>query len=159
MKEENLKISKAGFNDLKEILELQKKAFTSEAELYNDFTIEPIVQTMESIESDLGKYIFLKAEVKNKIVGSVKGRESEEFCWIGRLIVDPEFQNQGIGKKLMSAIENEFPDTKQYVLATGYKSIKNIRLYESIGYKTCDMIVDIKNPEIHMVKMIKKNKK
>jgi GNAT superfamily N-acetyltransferase len=156
---ENIKISKAGFNDLKEILELQKKAFTSEAELYNDYTIEPMVQTLESIEIDFHKYTFLKAEVENKIAGSVKGRETGEFCWIGRLIVDPEFQNQGIGKKLMAAIENEFPDTKQYLLVTGYKSIKNIRLYESLGYKHSETIVDIANPDIHMVKMSKENKK
>jgi ribosomal protein S18 acetylase RimI-like enzyme len=159
MNDKNVTLSKAGFNDLKEILELQKKAFISEAKLYNNFTIEPMVQSLHSIESEFQKFTFLKAEAENKIVGSVKGRETDEFCWIGRLIVDPEFQNMGIGKRLMKAIENEFPEVKQFLLFTGYKSIKNIKLYESLGYKHIETIVDIANPEIHMVKMTKENKK
>ncbi|MGE5457222.1 MAG: GNAT family N-acetyltransferase, partial [Methanococcaceae archaeon] len=91
------------------ILELQKTAFLSEAELYNDYNIEPLTQSFDSITTDFKIYTFLKAEYNSKIVGSVKARETVEFCWIGRLIVAPEFQNRGIGRKLMTHIENEFP--------------------------------------------------
>lgn len=153
---ENIKISKAGFEDLEHILELQKIAFISEAELYNNYSIEPLTQTLDSIKDDFNTYIFLKAEMGNKIVGSVKGRETGEFCWIGRLIVSPEFQNKGIGRKLMTEIEKEFPATSQYMLSTGYKSIKNITLYESLGYKRNEVFV---GDGIHMVKMIKDNRK
>jgi len=41
----NIPITKAIADDLQEILDLQKLAYTSEAELYEDFTIQPLRQT------------------------------------------------------------------------------------------------------------------
>jgi GNAT superfamily N-acetyltransferase len=154
---DKIKISKADSGDLPDILGLQKSAFLSEAEIYNDYNLEPLTQTLESIEADFRSYIFLKAVFNNKIVGSVKGRETGEFCWIGRLIVDPGFQNKGIGKMLMRAIEDQFPATKMYLLCTGFKSIKNIKLYESLNYKISEESYDEKNLGVKLVKMVKKN--
>jgi len=45
------------------------------------------------------------------------------------IIVHPDFQNHGIGKRLVLEIEKEFPDAKQFLLCTGYKSFKNIKLF------------------------------
>ena len=59
---ENISISKAEYNDLDTILSLQKIAFLSEAELYGNYQIEPLHQTLESIQSDFSTYTFLKAE-------------------------------------------------------------------------------------------------
>lgn len=158
-RDDRIAISKACREDLKEILALQKLAFKSEAELYNDFSIEPLTQTLESIEADFNNYVFLKAIRKSILVGSVKARETGEYCWIGRLIVSPDQQNNGIGKKLMKAIENEFSDTKKYLLCTGYRSSKNISLYRSLGYEEQELISDERNPELKMVKMSKQNRK
>ena len=155
---ESINILKATIDDLMDILKLQKEAFISEAELYNDYNIEPLTQSFESIETDFYNYIFLKAEYRNRIVGSVKARETGEFCWIGRLIVAPEFQNRGIGRKLMNQIENEFPGTKEYLLCTGYKSIKNIKLYESLGYQKSEIFYDERNNNLQLIKMIKRIK-
>jgi ribosomal protein S18 acetylase RimI-like enzyme len=149
-------ITRAQLIDIADILNLQKISFISEAKLYDNFNIEPLTQTFDSISKDFNDYIFLKAVYQNKIIGSVKGRQTPEYCWIGRLIVHPEFQNNGIGKRLMLEIEKEFPNTKQFLLCTGYKSFKNIALYESIGYKRVEELVsDDKIEGIHLVKMIK----
>jgi ribosomal protein S18 acetylase RimI-like enzyme len=150
------KITRASAGDLAEILKLQRIAFISEAELYNNFNIEPLIQTYDSISADFTEYIFLKAVYRNNIIGSVKGRQASDCCWIGKLIVHPEFQNNGIGKRLMLQIEKEFPDLKRFQLCTGYKSFRNIKLYESLGYnKVEELITDDKTPGIHLVKMIK----
>ena len=45
-------IKHAGVEDAAEILELQHLAYSSEARIYNDFTIAPLVQTAEEIEAD-----------------------------------------------------------------------------------------------------------
>jgi GNAT superfamily N-acetyltransferase len=134
-------------------------AFISEAEIYNNFKIEPLLQSFDSIAVDFKVCIFLKAEYKNVIVGSVRGKETSEICQVGRLIVAPEFQNKGIGRRLLKEIEHEFPAAREYELCTGYKSIKNIYLYESIGYKQCEVITDDGHPNLQMVKMIKENNK
>lgn len=42
-------IKKAEVSDAEEILSLQKLAYKSEAELYNDFNIPPPVQTLKEI--------------------------------------------------------------------------------------------------------------
>lgn len=127
-------IEKANISDAKEILLLQKLAYSSEADIYNDFGIFPIVQTLDQIEKDFEKWTFLKAIIDGRIVGSVRAHEKEGTCHIGRLIVHPDFQNRGIGTKLMKEIEKIF-GSKRFELFTGDKSQKNLYLYQKLGYK------------------------
>ncbi|MDH2907744.1 MAG: GNAT family N-acetyltransferase [Candidatus Nitrosotalea sp.] len=129
------KIEKATIADAKEILALQKLAYESEAKLYNDFDIPPMVQTLKSIIDDFGCKIFLKATLNDKIIGSARAFVQEGTCHVGRLMVHPDFQNQGIGAKLVNAMENVFKDSKRFELFTGNKSTKNITLYSKLGYK------------------------
>jgi ribosomal protein S18 acetylase RimI-like enzyme len=53
------------------------------------------------------------------------------------LIVDPNFQNQGIGTKLMKRVEELVDEKVTFKLFTGIKSKRNIHLYEKLGYKVC----------------------
>ena len=87
----------AKVEDAKEILNLQKLAYESEAEIYNDLTIPPLTQTLEEIITDFENQVFLKASVEEKIISSVRAYMKQETCLIGRLIVHPNFQGQGIG--------------------------------------------------------------
>jgi len=128
-------ITKATESDLKEILDMQKLAYISEAEIYDDFTIQPLHQTLEEIQGEFASHVFLKASVDTSIVGSVRAKSINETCFIGKLIVSPPFQNNGIGIRLMHEIEKCFSDVKRYELFTGIKSIKNIHLYEKLGYE------------------------
>ena len=45
----------------------------------------------------------------------------------------PDKQGQDIGTKLLTAIEHECPSAR-YELFTGHKSVRNIKLYERLGY-------------------------
>ena len=54
---------------------------------------------------------------------------------IGRLAVEPSFQNQGIGTHLIGSIEAHFPSAERYELFTGNKSVNNLRLYNKLGYR------------------------
>ena len=129
-------IKRAEFLDRKEILSLQKLAYESEAKLYNDFNIPPLIQTLKEIEEEFENHIFLKSMENGKIVGSVRAvLIDSKTCYIGRLNVHPDFQNQGIGTNLMREIENIFKECERFELITGHRSIKNIKLYEKLGYK------------------------
>ena len=122
------------YPDLEEILALQKLAYLSEAEIYNDFSIPPLLQTIEDIKSEYAYKTFLKAVDSGKIIGSVRANLQDGTCYIGKLIVHPDFQNRGIGTALMNSIENCFKGCKRYDLFTGKKSVKNIYLYNKLGY-------------------------
>ncbi|MFX1394483.1 MAG: GNAT family N-acetyltransferase [Promethearchaeota archaeon] len=128
-------IEQATINDLGEILELQKLAYQSEAEIYNEYSIPPLTLTLDEIKEDFSSQIFLKIVINNKIIGSVRAYKEKDTCYIGRLIVHPEFQNQGIGSKLMFKIESIYKEIKRFELFTGYKSKKNLYLYQKLGYR------------------------
>jgi len=130
-----MKIEKAKKKDLEEILELQKLAFRSQAEIYNDFSITPLIQTLDEIKRDFLKQTYLKAMINGKIIGSVRGYLENGTCYIGRLIVRPDLQNRGIGTKLMNEIETIFNQAQRFEIFTGFKDEKNLCLYEKLGYK------------------------
>jgi ribosomal protein S18 acetylase RimI-like enzyme len=130
-----MEIERAIISDAEEILSLQKLAYRSEAEIYNDFNIPPLVQTLESIEKDFENQYFLKAVMDGKIIGSVRAYTKEGTCYIGRLIVHPDFQNRGIGTDLMNEIERIFNTRRRFELFTGDKSERNLYFYQKLGYK------------------------
>ncbi|HEX3045278.1 MAG TPA: GNAT family N-acetyltransferase, partial [Bacillota bacterium] len=129
-------ITLAGCYDAEEILALQKLAFMNEAILNNNYNIPPLLQTIEELVNDFQEYTFLKAVENGKIIGSVKASVKEKTCYIGRLIVHPDFQNRGLGTRLMNEIEILFATSLRFELFTGEKSTNNIRFYENLGYRT-----------------------
>ena len=72
-----------------------------------------------------------------KIIGSVRASEMNGTVRIGKLMVHPDFRRRGYGSKLIKAIEECFPGMR-YELFTSTRSVDNIRLYESLGYKIFD---------------------
>ena len=128
-------IARASSEDAAIILELQKLAYQSEAQLYHDFNIPPLTQTLDGLRSDFTGKVFLKAQADGKIIGSVRGYQTGNTCYLERLIVHPDYQGQGIGTALMKGIELCFSQAPRFELFTGHKSDRNIRLYERLGYK------------------------
>jgi hypothetical protein len=59
--------------DAKSILALQKLAYASEAEIYDDFDIDPLTQAPDALHRDLRNHVFLKASMSGRILGSVRG--------------------------------------------------------------------------------------
>ena len=93
--------------DLEAILELQRLAYQGEARLLNDFSIPPLMQTLEEMKEEFSSGIFLKAvDEKGKIVGSVRGTLRGDTLLIGKLF-------------------------------TSNKSLRNLCLYERNGYIRC----------------------
>ncbi|ANH83639.1 hypothetical protein A8C56_01610 [Niabella ginsenosidivorans] len=125
----------AAKKDLPAILQLQKLCYLSEAAIYNDDTIEPLTQTIEDLyrSFDNGE-LFLIAVCNDQITGSVRGVVKKSTGHINKLIVAPSFQNKGIGKQLMTAIETQLAPVNRYELFTGHKSEKNLYLYQKLNY-------------------------
>ncbi|HOF34777.1 MAG TPA: GNAT family N-acetyltransferase [Spirochaetota bacterium] len=134
MQQKQYKIYEASEADCIEILVLQKLCYHQEAEIYNDFSIQPLSQTDQELKDEFTKCIFLKCLCDQSIIGSVRAFETDKTCFIGKLIVHPEYQNIGIGRELMNQIEYKFSNSARFELFTGSESIKNISLYQKLGY-------------------------
>ena len=131
-----MEIIKAKFEDLPQILELQKLSYLSEAEIHNNYSIQPLIQTLDELEIEFKKNTILKLldNKNNEIIGSIRAYEENNRVYIGKLIVNPDYQNRGFGTNLLKTIETIFPN-KIYELFTSSKSEKNLYLYKKYGYK------------------------
>jgi len=129
-------VERAGKEDLKEILALQKKAFGPVAASVG-MDIPPMKQTYEEIAGEYETSLFLKYALDERIVGSVRGYlDDQNRCQVCRLVVDPDCQNRGIGKILMRALEEVFPECEEYALFTGSERYndKTIAFYRKLQY-------------------------
>ncbi len=120
--------------DYEEILNLQKLAYQTEAEIYNDYYIPPLMQTLDEFVEEASQSTILKYTEHNFIIGSVRAYQKNGTCYIGKLIVHPDYRNKGIGKKLLAAIEEHYEGLR-YELFTGNRSEKNLAIYEKAGYR------------------------
>ncbi len=127
-------LEKADVRDSLEILTIQKEAFQSEAIRYNDFTIAPLVQTVEELEEEFKSNTFIVVREKGKILGSIKVFVEDDTCFIGRVVVSPSRQGEGIGSLLMNRVEKEFSDVKRFELFTGSLSERNLAIYKNKGF-------------------------
>lgn len=128
-----MEILQASIENAEEILDLQKLAYRSEAELYNNYDISPLKETIEAVKSSFKTHVFLKAISEGKIIGTVRAFEKDGACFVGRLAVHPVMQDKGIGTALMKEIERYFKP-KRFELFVGTQSGKNIHLYQKLGY-------------------------
>ncbi|MFF0486115.1 GNAT family N-acetyltransferase [Streptomyces sp. NPDC004435] len=132
-------ISVADARDAEQILKLQYLCYQSEAELYGDWSIEPLTQSLDAVRAELAEGYGLVARLGDEVVASVRARTDEDgTAHIAKLIVHPRMRRHGIGGRLLDAIERhpagKDAAPKRFQLFTGHRSEGNLRLYRAKGY-------------------------
>jgi ribosomal protein S18 acetylase RimI-like enzyme len=130
---QNVSIQAAAAADAEQILKLQYLCYQSEAALYNDYSIDPLTQSLESLRAEFETHTVFVAKLGDEVVGSVRGRVDGGAGRIGRLIVHPRLRGHLLGTRLMRAVEQEL-GTERFELCTGHRSEDNLRLYRRLGY-------------------------
>ncbi|WP_053848950.1 GNAT family N-acetyltransferase [Streptomyces sp. NRRL B-24085] len=133
-------ISAAAEQDAEQIFRLQYLCFQSEAALYGNYRIDPLVQTLDSVRAEVASDCVFVARLGDEVVGSVRGRVTEDgSAAIGKLCVHPRLQGHGIGARLLRAAESALAEERgatSFRLFTGHRSEGNLRLYRKVGYQT-----------------------
>jgi ribosomal protein S18 acetylase RimI-like enzyme len=133
-------ISAATEQDAEQIFRLQYLCFQSEAALYGNYRIDPLVQTLDSVREEVTRDCVFVARLGEEVVGSVRGSVTEDgAAAIGKLCVHPRLQGHGIGARLLRAAESALADrhgATRFRLHTGHRSEGNLRLYRKVGYET-----------------------
>ncbi|MFE7468598.1 GNAT family N-acetyltransferase [Streptomyces sp. NPDC057499] len=131
-------ISTATAQDAEEILKLQYLCFQSEAELYGNYRIDPLVESLDSLRAEIATGLVFVARLGDEVVGTVRGAVGADGAGeIGRLGVHPRLQGHGLGARLLRAAEKGLADereTTRFRLHTGHRSEGNLRLYRRAGY-------------------------
>ncbi|MBD3142888.1 GNAT family N-acetyltransferase [Microbispora bryophytorum] len=118
-----------------EILTLQRAAYVTEAQLYGDPFIAPLVESLDQVRTVIETAVVLKATDGGRLVGAVRGQMSGSTCLVGRLVVAPDRQGRGIGSALLAAMHEAVPEAAAFDLFTGHLSEGNLRLYRRLGYR------------------------
>ncbi|TDC69252.1 GNAT family N-acetyltransferase [Actinomadura sp. GC306] len=136
MSEPSVAVERAGPQDAGEVLTVQRAAYVAEAQLYGDPFIPPLVESAEQLRKVLASdAVVLKAVLGGRLVGAVRAQFSEHTCLVGRLVVVPDLQGRGIGRRLLAALEDAVAGRAEAcVLFTGHLSEANLRLYRRAGY-------------------------
>ncbi len=129
-------IREAHCGDAPAIADLVLRAFSSQCELYNDWTLPPMSETAETVRRALREGIVLVAEIEDMVVGSIRGRlREDDVVEIARLVVEPALQGGGLGRALAVDLESRYPTALMFEIFTGQRSAGPLHLYESLGFE------------------------
>ena len=122
--------------DAGEVLTLQRAAYVTEAQLYDDARLPALTQSLDDLRGELQQGLAFKATLaSDRVVGAVRARSDNGTLHVGRLTVAPDQQGKGIGSALLQRVERDAPaGIKKCALFTGHLRSANLRLYGRHGY-------------------------
>ncbi|GIF74827.1 GNAT family N-acetyltransferase [Asanoa siamensis] len=123
--------------DAGEAWTVQRAAFLSEAQRYDDPHLPVLTETLAELAAVIGgpTTVLVGRDPNGRMVVVGRGRvDEDDTCHIGRLAVVPDLRGRGLGRLMLGAVEAAHPRAERFELFTGAESHDNIRLYERNGY-------------------------
>lgn len=125
-------------DDIPQIIEEAKEAFWAYAENAGiTELVEPLQESYEDLKKDLETKLVLVAILDGKVAGSVRVQmNSDKTAYLSRLGVRVEFQNNGVGKILLNAVDNYMMKlgVKNLYLHTASRLFSLVRFYYGRGF-------------------------
>lgn len=123
-------------SDVAELLVLQRCCWVQEALANDSLEVPPLTETHDDILAWAAEWATFVMRLDGRLIGAVRGRAEADNTWhIGRIMVAPDLAGRGLGTELISLMETLAPEgTEQFVMFTGARSDRNIRIYERAGY-------------------------
>ena len=127
--------------DAGEILTLQLACWVAEQRANPGVEIHALRETLEDVRRWLGQWTVIVRRREGRLIAAARGRVERHGdhagAWdVGRLMVAPDLQGQGLGRDMLERIEAAAPaGVAAYVLFTGAGSLDNLRMYKKAGYR------------------------
>ncbi len=122
--------------DAGEILTLQRACWMQEQQANPDAWVPALHESLDDVRRWLPDWTVLTMRRAGRLVGGARARLDGDVWDIGRLMVAPDLQGQGLGRVLFEAIEAAAPAAAtSYALFTGAGSTENLRFYKRAGYR------------------------
>jgi tRNA (guanine37-N1)-methyltransferase len=123
--------------DAGEIYTLQRACWLQELEANPGVVIPALTESLPDVVAGLADHRTWVLRRAGRLVGSVRARLTSRGGWdIGRLMVAPDLQGQGLGRLLLEHAEEAAPpEASTYLLFTGALSAANLRMYKRAGYR------------------------
>lgn len=129
-------------DDLAELVVLQRCCWVQEALLNETLDIPALRETHEEVLTWATTWTTLVVRQRGRLVAAVRGRSEGTDWQVGRLMVAPDLAGRGIGSHLLRLVEGFAPPhVEQFVLFTGARSERNIRMYQKAGYRLAPVSV------------------
>ncbi len=131
--------------DAGELLTLQRACWVQEQRANPGVRIPALEEELDDLRAWLATDTVLVARTSGRLVGAVRARPRKTAgasTWdVGRLMVAPDLQGQGLGRDLLDRIEALAPaEATGFELFTGTGSERNQRMYRKAGYRPVGML-------------------
>ena len=122
--------------DAGELYTLQRACWLQELEVNPGVEIPALRESLDDVVAGLGTHHTWVLRRAGRLVGSVRARLDGDAWDIGRLMVSPDLQGEGLGRLLLEHAEQAAPPAAtSYLLFTGAGSSANLRRYRKAGYR------------------------
>jgi len=130
-------LSVATLADAGELLTLQRACWWQEQVANPGLEIHALGESLADVRRWLGEWTVLLGRRGGRLVTAARGRLTDDGAWdVGRLMVAPDLQGEGLGRWMLERIEAAAPaEATDFELFTGAGSEHNIRFYKRAGYR------------------------
>lgn len=138
-------------DDAPEVLVLQRCCWVAEAIANDTLDIPPLREDLGAVRRWVESAQLLRDGPR--LIGAVRASLDGSVWRIGRLMVAPDRQGEGLGRMLLTHAERLAPEqAERFALFTGAGSTRNLAMYERAGYRRAsadEAIVHLEKPRRH----------
>lgn len=131
-----LKIRRTKKEEVPWLLEIQKEAFEEDLKRYRDHDNSPVNEPIERLLKKTELYLHYTILLGDEIIGGIDIRDIKANRYrLNRIFLSNQYQNKGLGTRIMQLIESDFPLAEEWRLDTPHLNTRNHHFYEKLGYK------------------------
>lgn len=122
--------------DAEEILTLQRACWLAEAIANDRLDVPALHEDLTTVRASIGEWRTVVVRRAGRMIAAARGRLDGDVWEVGRIMVAPDLQGSGLGRRLLEYVESLAPaEATSYRLITGERSARNHRFYKKAGYR------------------------